>query len=39
MVIRACTLYSLLVETEAELSNSYTRDIVTVKDELTMTAM
>ena len=39
MVIWACTLYSLLVETEAELSNCYTRDIVAVKDELTMTAM
>ena len=39
MVIRACTLYSLLVETVAELSNCYTCDIVAVKDELTMTAM
>ena len=39
MVIWACTLYSLLVETEAELSNCYTCDIVAVKDELTMTAM
>ena len=39
MVVWACTLYSLLVETEAELSNCYTCDIVAVKDELTMTAM
>ena len=39
MVIWACTLYSLLVEIEAELSNCYTCDIVAVKDELTMTAM
>ena len=39
MVIWACTLYSLLVEVEAELSNCYTCDIVAVKDELTMTAM
>ena len=39
MVIWACTLYSLLVETEAELSDCDTCDIVAVNDELTMTAM